>query len=583
MEKVAKSIVFLSLDAHGHVNAMLGLADALKELKFRTIFVCNDNQAPKYFGHELILVRKWNRNNNQALPDILIEDVDKQRQCSGGGGSEEKVFLEDEQLNSKWSQMVDMLDLNVTNPDCVVESLTNNYKLLKLTIEHEIIPLDEKIEDILCYLKPNLVVVDTLCPYPALHRLSNDFDYAKKSGLSSPLNWISFTSCNPMLHYNAYFNGTFPPPLMGLSTRELLSPKRKGVEIEVEQSKYGKILEESEMVKTLFKLATLARLNLNQNESSSSSSEEKVEIMMNKFARNESKLMNIYMFPNKLDYCRDYPQFKLDEKLFVQVDSLIRKPLPVSSGSSDMTLLDKVSELRHYNDKSNSSTKIIYVSLGTTMSYNLKLISNVCKQVFACLRNHSDWCFVLSLGARFKSLDKSILEEIEHWQTNRKRLISSSWFPQPLLFERNLIDACVTHGGNNTLCELFKFKVAPRLVLIPAFHDQLDNARRVSELGMGVSIPAIKILTWNGGEDDKNNGADLLLLQLALERSFKLEQDDESKLLAGATTTTTTTGTNTGEQHNDDHYNGGNHQLRDSNYCARLIEAQILSKQQTRI
>lgn len=578
MEKAAKSIVFLSLDAHGHVNAMLGLADALKELKFRTIFVCNDNEAPKYFGHELILVRKWDHNNHQVLPDILIEDVDKEKGkgenrvatlCVGGGG-EEKVFLENEQLNSKWSQMVDMLDLNVTNPDCVLESLTNNYKLLKLTIEHEIIPLDEKVEDILCYLKPNLVVVDTLCPYPALHRLSNDSEYAKKCGLPSALNWISFTSCNPMLHYNAHFNGKFPPPLMGLPTKELLS----GAQVEIEQLKYEKILQESGMVNILFKLATLARLNLNQGNESSSSQLKFVEIMINKFARNESKLMNIYMFPNKLDYCRDNQQFKLDEKLFVQVDSLIRKPLLVLGGgsvkSSDMTLLDKVSELRRFNNETNS--KIIYLSLGTTMSYNLKLLSNICKQVFACLSNHSNWSFVLSLGARFKSLDKSILEEIEHWQTSEKRLISSSWFPQPLLFERNLIDACVTHGGNNTLCELFQFKVAPRLVLIPAFHDQLDNARRVCELGMGVSIPAIKILTWNGM---KTNGADLLLLQLALERSFKLD-DDESKLLVG-------TGIDTKmQQHNDDHYNG-NHQLRDSNYCARLIEAQILLKQQTRM
>lgn len=577
MEKETKSIVFLSLDAHGHVNAMLGLADALKELKFRTIFVCNDNQAPKHFGHDLILVRKWIKEK----PDyIRFEEIDENKQEQVVSVCEESVFVSDESLNSKWSQMVDMLDLKVSNPDCVVESLTHNYKLLKLTIEHEIIPLDEKIEDILCYLKPNLVVVDTLCPYPALHRLSNHFEYAtKQRGLKSALKWISFTSCNPMLHYNAYFNGRFPPPLMGLPTKDV---SKNSTEIEVEQLKYDRILKESGMMEILFKLAALAKLNVNMEDPSLVAGN--IEQLLNKFARNESKLMNIYMFPHQLDYCLDNKQFKLPEKLFTRVDSFVRKPLAsmaTNENNQDTILLDKVSDWR----KKSSQNLIIYVSLGTTMSYNLKLVAQICKQVFTSLTNHPNWHFALSLGGRFKSLPKGILEEIEQWQSKR-RLISAAWFPQPLLFSRNLIDACVTHGGNNTLCELFQFKLAPRLVLIPAFHDQLDNARRVSELGMGVSIPAVKFLTLEEQlvgpkvvEADKNNGsADLLLLQSALERSLELgsvlSKEDDKYFDANITSA---------EAKKEEQQNYGHHynnQLVDSNYCARLIEAQLLSSQQ---
>lgn len=604
MEEDTKSIVFLSLDAHGHVNAMLGLADALKKLKFRTIFVCNDNEVPKYFGHDLVLVRKWINKRNQGLPDIRIEDVDddkkqelERQQQQVVVTNEESIFNGNEQLNSKWSQMVDMLDLNVSNPDKIVESLTHNYKLLKLTIEHEIIPLDEMVEDILCHLKPSLVVVDTLCPYPAIHRLSNNVDYAtKERGLKSTLKWISFTSCNPMLHYNAHFNGRFPPPLMGLSTKEI---SKNSIAIEVEQLKYDRILKESGMIEILFKLARLAKLYDSNNieDQKQLLSTENMEQLIRKFARNESNLMNIYMFPYKLDYCFDNKQFKLPEKLFVQIDSFVREPLNESvlygdGNNLDTVLLDKVSEWRRQqqqlNGKSSQPVKIIYVSLGTTMSYNLKLLSQICKQVFVCLTNHSNWHFVISLGSRFRSLPKEILNQIEQWQ-ERKRLISATWFPQPLLFERNLIDACVTHGGNNTLCELFQFKVAPRLVLIPAFHDQLDNARRVSELEMGVSIPAIKFLTLEADEEgeeeeeeaettcrgDKNNnnnndnGADLLLLQAALERSFELGSElsrDASANIVGTK----------GEEKNNEQQQ----QLRDSNYCARLIEAQLLSSQE---
>lgn len=546
----SKSVVFLSLDAHGHVNAMLGLAEALKALHFQTIFVCNDNQAPKHFGHELVLVRKWQQVG--ASKESKPSRVEEPEQ---GIEDEESVFVKNEQLNAKWAQMVDLLDLDVSRPDCVQRSLTHNYHLLKLTIEHEIIPLDEKVEEILCYLKPSLVVVDTLCPYPALHRLSNknNPDYAKKRGFTKPLNWISFTSCNPMLHYNAHFAGQFPPPLMGLSTKEIA---KKGAEMELEQLKYEVILKESGMLEVIFKLASLAHLNLNQATS------EPVQSLLSNFSRNQSPLLNIYMFPYELDYCRDNEQFNLPAELFLQVDSFVRKPLAVVEGnkSADEILLSKVAEWRHQS----VNNFIVYVSLGTTMSYNMKLLSELCKQVFTCLESRPEWRFALSLGARSRNLEKSLLDQIDQWQA-KKRLVTASWFPQPLLMGRNLIDACVTHGGNNTLCELFQFKVAPRLVLIPAFHDQLDNARRVTELGLGVAIPASKLLNVKkegkkvslDEEQEKDNCADLLL-RSALEKCIEL--GSEFKVCAA-----------------DGPASGGhyNNQLRDSNYCARFIETKL--------
>lgn len=575
-----KTFAFLPIDGHGHVNAMIGLADQLRSLGHRTVFVCNDSQSAQHFGHELILVRQ--RTDNTSADR---QQQQQQQDETGGGGrrateeetrTEEKIFIGDERLNSKWAQMVDLLDLNVNKPECVVESLTHNYRLLKLTIEQEIIPLDERIEQILIDLRPDLAVVDQLTPIPAIHRLSAsaasgvgvgavaigdggsiDSSASKQQRQRQPLRWISLCSCNPMpLYHDHSLANQFPPPLMGLSARRVGS----GGQLEVQQLHYERILRSSGMLEALARLASMARIPVESEQD------------FRRFCRNESPWFNLYMFPAELDYSGERGLANLPSDRYHRVDCLIRAPRARSTREEEILLAkvekwkrrefsaaaaaaDSSNRCAEGQDRSQNSDEVsvvVYLSMGTTMSFNLALMEALLEQVFACLEQRPAageslrWRFVVALGARANLLSSVCRLKLERWQ-RADRVLAAAWWPQPELMRRKLVDLAVVHGGNNTICELFHFGVRA-LVVVPAFHDQLDNARRVADLGLGVSLPATNFLQPTD---------DLLLLHRSLRQALELADARTAAAAAAAWPSPCEP------------------RRRDAGYCARLLQSKL--------
>ncbi|MER3418874.1 MAG: glycosyl transferase, partial [Chloroflexota bacterium] len=73
----------------------------------------------------------------------------------------------------------------------------------------------------------------------------------------------------------------------------------------------------------------------------------------------------------------------------------------------------------------------------------------------------------------------------------------NEYLPQPSILP--LVDAVVTHGGNNTTTECMHF--GKPMIVLPLFWDQYDNAQRVAELGFGVRLDTYRF------EDEELTGA----------------------------------------------------------------------------
>ncbi len=164
----------------------------------------------------------------------------------------------------------------------------------------------------------------------------------------------------------------------------------------------------------------------------------------------ESPYLNLYLYPAEADYVRDRPLAPTWHRL----DSSVRAT--DVSWSLPEALAGRPGPL-------------VYLSLGSLGSADVGLMQRLVDVLGA-----TDNRVVVSKGPL---ADQIRLHD---------NMTGQGFLPQPAILPQ--VDLVITHGGNNTVTEALHH--GKPMVVLPLFWDQVDNAERMAETGLGVRLPA---------------------------------------------------------------------------------------------
>ncbi|HEU0248061.1 MAG TPA: nucleotide disphospho-sugar-binding domain-containing protein [Gaiellaceae bacterium] len=163
----------------------------------------------------------------------------------------------------------------------------------------------------------------------------------------------------------------------------------------------------------------------------------------------ESEWLNLYVYPDEVDYRRSRPLAPTWHRLETCVrrsDDSAELPEHIASGEG----------------------ALVYLSLGSLGSADVELMKRLVDVL-----SRSPHRIVVSKGPQHTAFDLA------------DNMWGEEFLPQPALLP--LADVVITHAGNNTTTECFHF--GKPMVALPLFWDQYDNAQRVHETGFGVRLP----------------------------------------------------------------------------------------------
>jgi UDP:flavonoid glycosyltransferase YjiC (YdhE family) len=207
----------------------------------------------------------------------------------------------------------------------------------------------------------------------------------------------------------------------------------------------------------------------------------------------ESPWLNLFLYPSGADYRREQPLAPTWHRL----ESSVRD----TDGSW---------ELPEHLQGADPDSRLVYLSLGSLGSADVELMQRLV-DVMGTTRHR----VIVSMGP--------LAEQIRL----HDNMTGAGFLPQPAILP--VVDLVITHGGNNTVTEAFHH--GKPMVVLPLFWDQVDNAQRVDELGLGVRLP-----TYDFADADLVGAIDRLLadadLHLRLETMSRRIQAARGTLLA---------------------------------------------------
>ncbi len=166
----------------------------------------------------------------------------------------------------------------------------------------------------------------------------------------------------------------------------------------------------------------------------------------------ESPWLNLYLYPAGADYAR--------ERRLAPTWHRLESSVRASTATWEPPA--------HLRDDDRGRSGLIYLSLGSLGSADVELMQRLV-DVMGGTRHR----VVVSKGPL---ADRIRLHD---------NMTGAGFLPQPAILPQ--VDLVITHGGNNTVTEAFHH--GKPMVVLPLFWDQVDNAQRVDELGLGVRLP----------------------------------------------------------------------------------------------
>jgi MGT family glycosyltransferase len=163
-----------------------------------------------------------------------------------------------------------------------------------------------------------------------------------------------------------------------------------------------------------------------------------------------SETLNLYVFPAEMDYVDRRPL----DATWHRLDSSVRQTDP------DFELPTAVS------DRPDGSG-LVYLSLGSLGSADVELMRRLIDVLGRTAHR-----FIVSMGPQHAELELA------------DNMWGAEFVPQTRIIP--MVDAVITHGGNNTTTEAIHY--GKPMIVLPLFWDQYDNAQRVHEMGFGMRL-----------------------------------------------------------------------------------------------